>query len=349
MLEIKAKINSISYTPTLCKEMKSFDLEDLDEALEHSIFLLTYSSDVTYAVSQWVSPKRTRSYPYERVYNTYSYSGKRVTIIPVIKDEGIDGDRDYIQWDTISMMSLLQTYVVLVYYTAASKNNKYSNKITDQKISLPHLKNKFAELAAYKSDALHWNLEQAKTIMDMMKCALDSYATISQELKVIMHSRDQAEKRIESIKEDYSNFLAVSRTNAKRAQHRETQTVQPKEYVNSDEKAEITIENFLKGVYYFTADEARFLEDVLLIIEAKHSKNSGLPSHGDIIDGVMKMILFSNLEKVTINGRCYSHQAILKLTCNNGIKISKLTTKDKERLNLLMIEAKNNNFKVVLE
>jgi len=73
------------------------------------------------AISKWVSPKRTRSYPYERVYNTFSVS-KRITIIPVVKDEGAAGDRDFLQWDTFSLMSLLDVYVIPAYYETAEKH-----------------------------------------------------------------------------------------------------------------------------------------------------------------------------------------------------------------------------------
>jgi hypothetical protein len=44
---------------------------------------------------------------FERVYNTL-YLSKKITIIPIIKDEGLGGDRDFIQWDTISLMSLIE-------------------------------------------------------------------------------------------------------------------------------------------------------------------------------------------------------------------------------------------------
>ncbi len=53
------------------------------------------------AYSKWVSPKRTRSYPFDRIYNTFN-SPVRLTIIPILKDEGIDGDLDRIQFSTIS-------------------------------------------------------------------------------------------------------------------------------------------------------------------------------------------------------------------------------------------------------
>jgi hypothetical protein len=40
----------------------------------------------------------------------------RLTVIPVLKDEGIDGDLDRIQYSTISWMNLLNIYIVLGYY-----------------------------------------------------------------------------------------------------------------------------------------------------------------------------------------------------------------------------------------
>ncbi len=43
------------------------------------------------AVCLWVSPKRTRSYPYARVYDILTQeASKKVSIIPIVKDEGIE-------------------------------------------------------------------------------------------------------------------------------------------------------------------------------------------------------------------------------------------------------------------
>ena len=82
-------------------------IEKVKEAWpEDATFLLKIDENVV-AVSWWVSPKRTRSYPYTRVYDSLGFSGKKVTVIPIIKDEGFDGDRDFLQWDTVSLMSLL--------------------------------------------------------------------------------------------------------------------------------------------------------------------------------------------------------------------------------------------------
>ena len=63
-----------------------------------------------------------------REYNTLS-NGKKITVIPVVKDEGFDGDRDFIQWDTISLMSLLDVYVILAYYSVAEKARNIQIKL----------------------------------------------------------------------------------------------------------------------------------------------------------------------------------------------------------------------------
>ncbi len=104
-----------------------------------------------YAVSKWVSPKRTRSYPFERVFNTLNVS-KKITVIPVVKDEGASGDRDFIQWDTVSLMSLLDVFVIFAFYERAEKKNR---KITNQKFNNDYVLSKIREIEQYHSSALH--------------------------------------------------------------------------------------------------------------------------------------------------------------------------------------------------
>ena len=133
---IFAKITGVNYKPTLCSDLEPFNYGEIDVALSNeTAFILRIDSTNQIAVSWWVSPKRTRTYPYPRVYNTLSFSGKRVTIIPIIKDEGRDGDRDFLQWDTISLMSLLRVHVIISYYIDASRNSEYANKITAKKFN----------------------------------------------------------------------------------------------------------------------------------------------------------------------------------------------------------------------
>lgn len=147
-MDIFGEITGINYTPLLSrKNLDEYNLDELGEAFNSdSVFMLNVDNDNKLAVSWWVSAKRTRSYPYARVYNTLGYSGKRVTIIPIFKDEGIDGDRDFLQWDTISLMSLLGVNVIIAYYESASKSKRYENKITKQRFDIEYVKSQILKL-----------------------------------------------------------------------------------------------------------------------------------------------------------------------------------------------------------
>ena len=176
------KIKNFSYKKFCREELKTFDLNsksiDINDLPSKCNIQI---NNKIMSISKWVSPKRTRSYPYARVYDCFdSCSGKVVTIIPIIKDEGIDGDMDYLQWDTISLMSLLNVYVILGFYEDAEKNirnaNK-SNKITNQKLKSNFIYKQLEILSAYHQSALHWNLNQLnnENLLNIINKAKTSY------------------------------------------------------------------------------------------------------------------------------------------------------------------------------
>lgn len=66
----------------------------------------------------------------------------------------------------------------------------------------------------------------------------------------------------------------------------------------------------------------------------------------DIKDGLLKMILFTNLEDVKIDSKKYNSIAVLKLTIKNYFNIRNLNDLQKKNLELLYQEAKQNNFKL---
>jgi hypothetical protein len=129
------------------------------------------------------------------------------------------------------------------------------------------------------------------------------------------------------------------------AQNRESSTVQPHENVNPNEKASLTIQNYLGGKYFFTADEARIDGDKLSLVECKHTSKGSLPSAGDVKDGLLKMVLFTNLENVFVNQENYKPFAILKLTSSSK------KSSNYENSNLykdLLVEAATNNFELIV-
>jgi hypothetical protein len=194
---------------------------------------------------------------------------------------------------------------------------------------------------------LHWNLAQIAKVGEIGRRALDSYGKISRETCVEMHSRESAEKRVSELLKGRDNFIKVSRGLAKQAQRRESLTFQPKEKL-SGTKATLTIVNYLGGNYYFTCDEVSVERDKIYLIEGKHTRQGSLPSLEDIKDGLVKMILLSNLKEVTIGNKQYSPTAMLKLTSDTVFQKNKLREFQLQILRLLKREARQNNFSVLI-
>jgi len=309
-MNITGKITGIKYKVSLAKELPTFNIGDFDVNNFPPAFIINDGRN-SFAVSKWVSPKRTRSYPYERVYHTLNIS-KKITIIPVVKDEGKAGDRDFLQWDSVSLMSLLDVYVILAYYTSATRNGK---KIKRQQFDTAYILSKIKEIKQYHSSSLHWNLNELKTnlhrVIDKTK---SSYQQMEKLMGIQFHGVSGLDNFKNKIGEDVSLFMKFSRGKSEKAQAREYVTVQPKENLSTKTKAKITITNYLGGQYFFTVDEVKHTKDNLQLIEKKHSKKGLLPAKGDIIDGVLKMILFSNLTNTKADEKKVNCMAVLELT-----------------------------------
>ncbi|MEJ5351947.1 MAG: hypothetical protein WHS65_10170 [Melioribacteraceae bacterium] len=106
--------------------------------------------------------------------------------------------------------------------------------------------------------------------------------------------------------------------------------------------------NYLKNYNYLTCDEISTIDKIVTLTEAKHSKNNLLPSLGDIKDGLVKMILFSNLEDVIIENKKYKVVPVLKLTSSLRFSKKYLTNSQVTTLKLLKEESKINNFTIYI-
>jgi len=362
-MEITAQIiEGIKYKPTLKCNLAEILFDELDINSAKSSCLISIGQN-RFALSKWVSPKRTRSYPYERIYNTFSAS-KRITVIPIVKDEGIAGDRDFLQWDTVSLMSLLDVYVILAYYETAQKHRSRAGKITNQQFDKNSVKDKIEEISNYHSSALHWNLKELKNISTVLKKVKESYRNISDEIEVDFHNEKGLDSFANLVDENLLNFMESSRLKAHSAQSREFLTIQPKEILATQTKAKITITNYLGGKYFFTVDEVLLKDNNLYLIESKHSKSAKFPSVGDIKDGLIKMMLYTNLENVNIDGKSFSSSPVLQLTSEKikgeissdsesemqkmFFRINNFNQPQKEFLQSLFAEAKENNFRISL-
>lgn len=354
---LQAKITNFSYQKKYYEKLETFIFDNIN-TLPSKCFV--EFQDKKFALSKWVSPKRTRSYPYARVYDTFdSGANKVVSIIPLIKDEGINGDMDYLQWDTLSLMSLLNVYVIIGFYNVAELHESKPGKITNQHFCNAHIKTQFQELVNYHQSALHWNLHQLENnrLKTLAQKTKNAYENIAKNLAVKLHNTENIDKFIIKITKSRESFMRFSRTKAKQAQNREAQTMQPKEQIGIGTKTKIIIENYLGGQYFFTIDDVFLHQNILCLCESKHSKNALLPSGDDIKDGLLKLMLYNNIDSIA----GYKHfKAILRLTSdmlhdsitlpNDNLEYflikHKFSQAQKTMLTNLNAESKSNNFEI---
>lgn len=361
--EITAEIDQIKYKQFLGDDLKTAKLETFDINKSQGAFLLSNDKE-TIAVSRWISPKRSRSYPYERVYDTLAHSGKKVAIIPVVKDEGLGGERDFLQWDTIALLSLLDVRVILAYYDSAEKNLKRNDRITAQKFDNNYVLSRLEEVFDFEGTARMWNEREVKQLKVVFEKAKTAYAEISRQTKTYLHDPTAWDELIK-FAETPQKFIEFSRSKSQDAQNREFNTLQPKEALSSDTKVKVTISNALFGKYFFTCDETKIEQKTVYLIEAKHSQRAKFPSRNDIKDGLIKMMLYTNLQDVKVGKDAFASRAMIRLTSNQlkGSINSDLNNEETERFfadNLfdasnkalfqkLFLEARENKFTIILE
>jgi hypothetical protein len=223
ILHFQGFIKGVTYKTYLAEKLKQITLEEFD-IIQAYPFGLIKSPNTEIAYSQWVSPKRTRSYPFARIYNTYNAS-KVITIIPIIKDEGKDGDRDRIQYSTISWMNLLNIYIVLAYYETAEKSPKkgqtHKHKLSNQKFNHEFIKSQINQILAYRQTALHWNKNLfEERFVEIFEKALNSYDIISRETGVMIHPRQGMDKYLKIIIDEFEEFKNISLKGSQNASKR---------------------------------------------------------------------------------------------------------------------------------
>lgn len=173
---------------------------------------------------------------------------------------------------------------------------------------------------AYCQSALHWNKNLfEEPFTKVFEQALDCYTSISNISGVKVHSRRGMNNYLQKIVEEFEEFKNISLKGSQSASKREALTSHALEYLVDGLKATFSIENYLGGVYYLTPDEIFYKDNIYTIQESKNTSQHSLPKLADIQDGLFKLILFSNLDTLTLNEQPVSFITKLKLTGNNVI------------------------------
>lgn len=135
VLRLKGIIHDIDYDPqvrTMPLEQYALDGFDINAASASGI--VEFADDTSFGYSKWPSPKPSRSNPSAGIYRTYHLQTKRVTVIPVLKDEGNDTqNNDRLSSMALARMNLTSVYIILAWYEHAEPNlNLGGNRITGQ-------------------------------------------------------------------------------------------------------------------------------------------------------------------------------------------------------------------------
>jgi hypothetical protein len=320
-MNFRGIIRNVTYHPQVrLQALRHYPLMDFNinsAAAAGIIDVDTDGSGIGY--SKWVSPKRTRSFPFARIYSTY-HLPKKMTIIPVIKDEGASTmNNDRINFITLSWMNLSNVYIILAWYAMAKPHRNRSNAITAQQFDADYVREKIREIHAYQQSALHWNVMHfGRDFERVYTQAVESYQRISQIHQTQMHRFDDHLALLEKFRQagqfDLDTFKTLTLANSFLAAQREMQTVHASEYLVEGQKAYFSLTNMLGGEYHLTADEILFEDDTVIIQEAKNSTRDKLPSVNDIQDGLFKLILFANMDELYLNTQRVDFQTRLKIT-----------------------------------
>lgn len=322
---IIAQIRNYTYQKTLASNLRDINIEELDINNSPASFNVIMPNGSNAGISMWVSPKRTRSEPFARIYNTF-HLPKRITIIPIMKDEGAAGDMDRINSLTLSWMNLSNVFIILAYYNEASPHNTRSSKITKQKFDNEYIKSKIQEIMHYQLDAHHWNKMHFETDFEsIFRTAMNHYQNIEDQLQIPLHNRQRDETKLNSFLENGSfsieRFIDDGVAKSMGAADREINTNHQFEIVSSRSiKLPIEITNNLGGKYYLTVDEI-FIDrenNQILLRESKNSTRQILPSSGEIKDALFKMALIKNISTLRFQNQEFQKKFEIILHGNNN-------------------------------
>ena len=351
--------------------LPEFNLDNFDINIANTSGLIKNKQNLNAAYSKWVTPKRTRSYPFSRIFKTMYFNDKKITVIPIIKDEGLgerknDSNNDRINHMTFSMMSLANIYVILGWYDNFDKKTDF--RITNQIMETNYINKKIYEIFNFKGDALEWNNNhfQDEFVMVLEKAA-SRYEELSISKKVNMHPIDGHYEFLKQFrvdrKIDMKKFAENTIPKSHQAALRESKTIHKLEKVNNDQKGVFSISDVNGGKYFLTCDEIELSERELTIIEAKNTSQNQIPSPGDIEDGIFKLLLFKNLSELKLNNNVIKPKVQLNLTGklkkalelpndeNSILKYASYEELKKSQLRLLLrinLIAKKNEFRIIL-
>ena len=248
---------------------------------------------------------------------------KRVTVIPVIKDEGKDTpNNDRLGSMTLARMNLTSIYIILAWYDRAVLHpTRGGNRITNQLLNNAFVVEKMREIKRAQKSALHWNTMHFERDFEYVyRQAVESYQKIGRQYNLEMHSAENhlaiLEQYLVDGKFNLEAFARYSSARSSAAARREAMTTHDLEQLSDGDKAYFELVNLQGGIYHLTADEVYWEEGRLVVQESKNTTKGKMPSLGDVQDGLFKNILFYSIDELYIGAEPIEFVTRIKLTGN---------------------------------
>ncbi|MHA1380565.1 MAG: hypothetical protein ACTSRG_19535 [Candidatus Helarchaeota archaeon] len=258
-------------------------------------------NNYVYDIIKFTTPKRTRSFPFARVFDILFSNNRKIAMIPIAKDER--EQVDFLGLETVAILNAFQVYVIISYYNDSEmKIYKGIVKPTNQSLDFEYCAEQLIEIDKNDYGVIEWNQKQVKNYANILKKAEESYKEIEIKLKMKKNTLPSVRnipnhlKRIEE--EGFEEYLKWRDRNKRVSQKSELSTIQPKEDViqkHSGIPLDISFQDNLGFKYplqFHTApDETWFIENNIFFIEKKRNK-----SKPNIVESVFRDIIYKNLK-----------------------------------------------------
>jgi hypothetical protein len=310
IIVIDGKIKDHSYQFKINPELSEMGFIKAMEK-NRKVFKSKFLDRETVAISVWTTPKRTKTYPFSRVYDTLGYDGVKITIIPVMVDYGINGERGRIQPNTVDWMTSIGVYLILGVYIDAdkgkvgklAKNAGANTKSSEgkpkfaqgQRFDVEYLQLQIEKIIGSRIDVKTWNEIQLSLIPNFLEKSINNYKKLGTKLDVPLGDFSKLEEQVEKWKKDSVKFLTDCEKNSKRAQDSESRSIHKLEDVPG-EKGKINIGFGGTKKLYLTSDSMILDKNKceVTLLEGKNTSKGKYPSLGDIKDALIKLMIFKN-------------------------------------------------------
>ena len=320
ILHFKGLIRGLHYNACVIEPLSKFPLREFDiNRAKASGIIETETTEVAYA--KWVSPKRIQISSLARTYNSLSTSktvSKTLAIVPVLKDDGRDGDLDKLHYSTVSSLNLLNTYLVLGYHNHADKNSAPGSidrdKLTNHRFESESIRSQIQAIIDYPKNAFHWNKQLLETQFgETLRQALDAYWKISDRTGVKIHPYTGMDHYQLSVIADLEAFGKNSLTQSQDDVD-SSPNVGVLKYPVSGSKATFAIETDRGGRYPLVPESLFWLTDRYVIQESRNSAKKPFLDLSEIQEALLRLIPYVSLHSLHLNGEAVRFSVRLKLT-----------------------------------